>query len=81
MQGLNYIGNFSSSDSYSSSDSDSGYYSDDNTHPETNYYKMSKLTGEILSLISNQIQMILNKNQTYKNQIMNKNQTLNKART
>ena len=45
---LNYIGNFSSSDSYSSSDTDSVYYSDDDALPETNYYKMSRLTGENL---------------------------------
>ena len=48
MQVLNYISNFSSSDSYSSSDTDSGYYSDDNALPETNYYKMSRLTEENL---------------------------------
>ena len=48
MQVLNYINNFSSSDSYSNSDTDSGYYSDDNASPETNYYKISRLTGENL---------------------------------
>ena len=32
----------------SNKDSDSGYYSDTNSLPDTNYYKMSNLTGDNL---------------------------------
>ena len=49
MQVLNYIGNFSSSDTDTDSDTDSGYYSD-NSLPETNYHKISNLTGKNLSI-------------------------------
>ena len=43
---LEWVGDYSSSESYTDSDSD--YYSDANSLPDTNYYKMSNLTGDNL---------------------------------
>ena len=43
---LEWVGDYSSSESYTGSDSD--YYSDTNSLPDTNYYKMSNLTGDNL---------------------------------
>ena len=43
---LEWLGDYSSSESYTDSDSD--YYSDANSLPDTNYYKMSNLTGDNL---------------------------------
>ena len=43
---LEWVSNYSSSESYTGSDSD--YYSDTNSLPDTNYYKMSNLTGDNL---------------------------------
>ena len=43
---LEWVGDYSSSESYTGSDSD--YYSDTNSLPDSNYYKMSNLTGENL---------------------------------
>ena len=43
---LEWVGDYSSSESYTDSDSD--YYSDTNSLPDTNYYKMSNLTGDNL---------------------------------
>ena len=43
---LEWVGDYSSSESYTGSDSD--YYRDTNSLPETNYYKMSNLTGDNL---------------------------------
>ena len=43
---LEWVGNYSSSESYADSDSD--YYSDTNSLPDTNCYKMSNLTGDNL---------------------------------
>ena len=45
---LEWVGDYSSSESYTGSDSD--YYSDTNSLPDTNYYKMSNLTGENLAI-------------------------------
>ena len=43
---LEWVGDYSSSESYTDSDSD--YDSDTNSIPDTNYYKMSSLTGDNL---------------------------------
>ena len=43
---LDWLGDCSSSDSFTDSDSD--YCSDTNSVPDTNYYKMSNLTGDSL---------------------------------
>ena len=43
---LEWVGDYSSSESYTDSDSD--YYSDTNSLPDTNCYKMSNLTGDNL---------------------------------
>ena len=43
-QVLEWVGDYSSSESYTDPDSD--YYSDTNSLPGTNYYKMSNLTGD-----------------------------------
>ena len=43
---LDWLGDCSSSDSFTDSDSD--YCSDTNSLPDTNYYKMSNLTGDSL---------------------------------
>ena len=43
---LEWVGDYSSSESYTGSDSD--YYSDTNPLPDTNYYKISNLTGDNL---------------------------------
>ena len=43
---LEWVGDYSSSESYTGSGSD--YYSNTNSLPDTNYYKMSNLTGDNL---------------------------------